>query len=357
MKLLLTTFYGKAICYFNDFVKLRRESHTNKPGLCEFSVPINNPKINEQLLLPLNKISILYTDSAQNMHTVWSGFIRDIKPDMGKGTLNFVCIDFLWFCQEARFIREEKKYTNKNISYIIEDIISYLHNTYPLPFTLGTNNCNTKTTLTLSAGSSLLSCLTSITKEDPHCLFVIQDNKLHASTTIGTQLEGLRKRNVHDQQRANIIDWGREISLQNYFNAIISKSKSDPITTTQDQISINAHTLIEKRWYNPDLNNTNTKWTSTKYPRIKIDANKEQRRKLRVGDRKKVLLYSNFERLRSQYLWTIHSIKAQAKDGRIDVDMTIAEHFLDTETDQGKPSLDRILNKITTRITTLETSI
>lgn len=84
MKLLITTFHDKAICYFNDFVKLRRESHTNKPGLCEFSVPINNPKITEELLLPLNKISILYTDSAQVIQTVWSGFIRDIKPDMGE---------------------------------------------------------------------------------------------------------------------------------------------------------------------------------------------------------------------------------------------------------------------------------
>lgn len=342
MLIRISTFDNKPITLLDEVISLKYEKHLNNMGKCEFVLHYLEPKLKSAITNLFLRVEILEFKNDQT-YVLRSWIINNIKFADSKITIK--AIDYLWFLQ-YRLWREKRSY-DTSLSLAIQDVYNYFDLIYKLPFSLWDLDQDVDIRMDSLAGQSFLETLkhiNSISWSNFRC-----GDKLDIGKNIGKQLGGILIYNYQDLDSSNIISWSRDVGMDDFFNVLISNDWNS-LSISEDSQSIGENILIEKYKYSPNGTDNELKPQPIKLPKIKIDTNKVDRLGRDVWDKKNILIHSNLENLSLNYNGIIQSIKTKLKSGKREVEIEIAEQYVDSH----QWNLDKILGSIWNRVKNLE---
>lgn len=306
---------NNVVAVINDIFSLQVEDEVNKGNKLKLTFPAES-RLQKKPLKKWYRISVVYGLKIWQMIQLFDWYITDVIVE-----LNWVEIQAenrLSYLQN-RIVRVAKNYSNKEISYVVNDIFNYMNGIFPLPVSLWINDCTTKITKNFDKGTSFYDILKYCWESEKDLVVRTIDGKLDVSKNTG-----------------KVLDWVWEYDAQNVIATNLSnRSWKDTIDEFYSYIQNQNWNLNNAEW-NEEMGLIFEKyeWEATlslpsgkPIPSVNVSRDTDWW-DFNVWDRKEIRLFTGYDWLVIEYLGLIQKRKVDINwNWGIKAEIKISEEY------------------------------
>ena len=289
------------VTQFRSFKAGRIKKVLSGIGQTTFTIPLNEPNLEEAAVKILNRVEVIIEGSL-----FWAWIVTNIRvnPDW----IQYTCVDWIGFSQ-YRNNRGLISYWALQQNDALSQFYGEVNTKYPLPFTLGQNDITDTISIEGPIWRTFYDFLESLRGKNWEYRSIW--NQIDFGYQVGTDNWWLLRYDANSVISSNIISWERDLSIDDFFNGLISRNKREATEylVTEDSASIATNWLIDAFVLSPDAQQTKLKPEFIRVPSIVIDGRSINRTKTNVWDIFRVYLWLKPSFLSLEFVWKVKSIE------------------------------------------------
>lgn len=308
---------NEVIASVNNIFNLSIEDEVNKWWKLKLNFP-SEERLRKKAIQKWYRISVSYWIRIWQVIKLFDWYITDIILKINNVEIQWE--NRLTYLQN-RIIRNTKSYSDKTISYVIQDVFNEINTTKQLPISLWLNDCETLITKDFDIWTSFYDIIRYCYETEKWLVVRVIDWVLEVSKNTWNVLEWVWEYNAYNTNWTNIVDREWKDTMDNFFSYI----KNENWDISNEEFNQDINLLFEK--YENDIALSLPSWKAI--PSVSVSRDTDWRT-FNIGDRKSIRLNTWYDRLTIQYLWLIQSRKINITPSQwIKAEIKVSEEYKD----------------------------